>query len=279
MTTSKTCSQPFVSDTVDILVEAVRRPLRREDRDFLPTLARGLAVLRAFTDQQDRLTLADIARLVSLPRATVRRCLLTFAQLGYVETDGKHFRVSPQVLTLAQAYLSSSALPRVAQPFLERLSDQLGESCSVSVLQGANVIYVARSTRKRVASLHRSVGTHLPTHCTSMGRVLLAALPEDAWAQHLSLPLEAYTPHTTTDPATLRAALLEVQRDGYSLINQELEIDLLSLAVPLRDRSGRVVAALNVSTQASRTDAAAAGAQFLPALRGIAGEIRPLLVS
>jgi IclR family pca regulon transcriptional regulator len=235
-------------------------------------------VLRAFTDQQDRLTLAEIARLVALPRATVRRCLLTFVQLGYVESDGKHFRVSPQVLSLAQAYLSSSALPRVAQPFLERLSEQLGESCSVSVLQGPHVIYVARSTRKRVASLHRSVGTHLPTHCTSMGRVLLAALPEAARTAHLDLPLERFTARTITGLAELGEALAAVAREGYCLIDQELEIDLLSVAVPLHDRDGRVVAALNVSTQASRTDARAAEALFLPALRAVAAEIRPLLV-
>jgi IclR family pca regulon transcriptional regulator len=249
-----------------------------QDRDFLPTLSRGLTILRAFTDQQDRLTLTDVAKIVSLPRATVRRFLLTLTTLGYVETDGKHFRITPQVLTLAQTYLSSSALPRITQPFLERLSETLGESCSVSVLQGTDVIYIARSARKRVASLHRGVGTHLPAYCTSMGRVLLAALPDTEWHRHLPHPLQRFTPHTIITIENLADTLSKTQQHGYSLIDQELEIDLLSLAVPLRDRTGRTLAALNVSTQASRTSPAAAVEHYLPALRTAAAELRPLLV-
>ncbi len=252
---------------------------RRAERDFLPTLARGLLVLRAFTDQSERMTLADVARVVKLPRATVRRCLLTLQSLGYVESDGRFFRASPGVLTLAQAYLTSSSLPRVAQPFLERLSDALAESCSLSILHGADVIYVARSSRKRLASLHRDVGTHLPAWCTSMGRVLLAELRDcerDAWIAEQEFT--ALTPRTVTDRKLLRDRLLEVRRQGYCLVDQEMEVDLLSLAVPLRNAAGRVVAALNTSTQASRTPAERMIAEYLPAMRAIAAELRPLLV-
>jgi IclR family pca regulon transcriptional regulator len=252
---------------------------RREERDFLPTLARGLAVLRVFSDQKERMTLSEVARLVGLPRATARRCLLTLQALGYVESDGKLFRVAPQVLLLSQAYLSSSALPRVAQQFLDQLSDRLGESCSVSILQGEQVIYVARSQRKRIGSLHRNVGTHLPAWCTSMGRVLLAALGDAELETRLaSLRMEKLTVHTVTDPAELRARLVQVRHDGYCLIDQEMEIDLVAVAVPLRDAAGRVLAAINISTQASRVSREQALALFLPALRHVAAEMRPLLV-
>jgi len=252
---------------------------RRTERDFLPTLERGLSVLRAFTGQAERMTLSDVARIVLLPRATVRRSLLTLAALGYVETDGKYFRVAPRVLTLAHAYLSSSALPRVVQPFLEQLSERIGESCSASVLHEEEVIYVARSTRKRLASMHRNVGTRLPAWCTSMGRVLLGALPDAELERRLAeLRPEKLTVHTITDKDALRRLIQQARLDGYSAIDQELEMDLLGIAVPLRDAAGRVVAALNVSAQVSRGGRAQMLPEFLPALRGVADDLRPLLV-
>ena len=250
-----------------------------ESRNYVTALARGLQVIRAFGGETQQMTLADVARVADLPRATVRRCLITLQTLGYVEANGRFFSLSPQVLTLAQAYLRSSVLPRVAQPFLERVSQTTGESCSASILHGAEVIYVARSSRKRIASLHRDVGTHLPAHCTSMGRVLLAALSPGELDKFLRrAELEAFTPFTITDPAKLREALLQVARDGYCVVDQELEIDLLSLAVPLRNGSGRVVAALNISTQAGRTTREEMLARLLPVLRNAAAEMRPLLL-
>jgi len=252
---------------------------RRADRDFLPTLARGISVLRAFTDQKERLTLSEVSRIVDLPRATVRRSLLTLGALGYIETDGKYFRVAPRVLTLAQAYLTSSALPRVVQPFLEGLSDRLGESCSASVLHEEEVIYVARSTRKRLASMHRNVGTRLPAWWTSMGRVLLAALPDAELDRRVSeLVPEKLTEHTLMDKRALRAVVQQARLDGFAAVDQELEMDLLGMAVPLRDAAGRVVAALNVSSQASRGGRARLVEDFLPALRNVAADLRPLLV-
>ncbi len=250
-----------------------------ESRNYVTALARGLQVIRAFGGENQQMTLADVARVADLPRATVRRCLITLQTLGYVEVNGRFFALSPQVLTLAQAYLRSSVLPRVAQPFLERVSETTGESCSCSILHGAEVIYVARSSRKRMASLHRDVGTHLPAHCTSMGRVLLASLSPAELDKFLKRSsLEAFTPFTITDPATLRDALSQVARDGYCVVDQELEVDLLSLAVPLRNGSGRVVAALNISTQAGRTTREEMIAHLLPVLRKAAAEMRPLLL-
>lgn len=248
-------------------------------RDQITALARGLAVIRAFSGHDEHMTLAEIAKIVDLPRATVRRCLLTLEALGYVEMRGKFFRLAPQVLTLAQAYLSSSLLPRVALPFLERLSEALGESCSASVLHGDQIIYVARSTRKRLGSLHRDVGTHLPAYCTSMGRVLLAYLPADELDAYFRYAaLKPFTRFTITDEKALREVLAEIRRREFCVIDQEMELDLRGIAVPLRNASGRVVAALNASTQASRTSKKQMTDTFLPALRGAATEMRPLLL-
>ncbi len=250
-----------------------------DSRNYVTALARGLTVIRAFSGQNQQMTLSDVARVADLPRATVRRCLLTLQALGYVDVAGRFFSLSPQVLTLAQAYLRSSVLPRVAQPFLERVSEATGESCSVSILHGEEVIYVARSSRKRIASLHRDVGTHLPAHCTSMGRVLLAALvSSELEAFFRRANLEAFTPFTITTEAGLRTALDQVARDGFCVVDQELEVDLRSLAVPVRNGSGRVVAALNISSQAGRTSREALIERFLPVLRNAAADMRSLLI-
>ncbi|HEX9463939.1 MAG TPA: IclR family transcriptional regulator C-terminal domain-containing protein [Alphaproteobacteria bacterium] len=248
-------------------------------RDQITALARGLAVIRAFSGQDEQLTLADIAKLVQLPRATTRRCLLTLQALGYVEMKGRFFRLAPQVLTLAQAYLSSSLLPRLTAPFLERMSGELGESCSVSVLHDDQVIYVARSARKRLASLHRDVGARLPAYCTSMGRVLLAALPDSELDAVLKrVPRERLTRFTLVAPRELKEAIADVRQRDYSFVDQEMELDLRAIAVPLRNTTGRVVAALNVSTQASRTTKRQLIDGVLPLIRQAAAEIRPLLL-
>lgn len=248
-------------------------------RDFVTALARGLSVMRAFTQHDQDMTLADLSRLVDLPRATVRRCLITLGTLGYVESSGHFFRLSPQVLTLAQAYLSSSVLPRVAQPFLERTSEALGASCSISILHREEVIYVARSSRKRMGSLHRDVGTHLPAYCTSMGRVLLANLSNPELARFFQdADLRPITPHTLHREEDLRRVLERIRREGFCVVDQELEIDLRSIAVPVHNASGRIVAALNVSTQAGRTTKKDLMGTYLPALRRAALDMRPLLV-
>jgi len=254
------------------------RETEKGGRNFVSALARGLTVMRAFADQDSRLTLSDVARLVNLPRATVRRCLITLEALGYVETSGRYFSLSAQVLTLAQAYLSSSPMPRVAQGFLEHVSERLGESCSLSILHNDEAIYVARSTKKRIGSLHRDVGTHLPAHCTSMGRVLLAALPEPERERFLKKPHERFTPFTIVDAGELGETLEKVKRNGYSLVDQELEIDLRSIAIPILNAAGRTVAAMNVSARASEKSKKELLDKFLPVLRDASVKIRPLLI-
>jgi IclR family pca regulon transcriptional regulator len=227
-----------------------KRPKTAEgkSRAYVTALARGLSVMKAFNEQHASLTLSDVARIVGLPRASARRALLTLQSLGYVESNGRMFSLSPQVLTLARAYLASSPVPRVAQGFLENLSEGLGESCSLSILHGDEVIYIARSTRKRIGSLHRDVGAHLPAHCTSMGRVLLAALPDAQLSAFITATnLNSFTPYTTIDKDELGDIMQKVRRNGYSLVDQELEIELRSIAVPVHNAGGRVIAAMNVS--------------------------------
>ena len=251
-----------------------------ESGTFVVALARGLTVMRAFTSQSQHLTLSDVSKIVKLPRATVRRCLLTLQALGYVESRERYFSLSPKVLTIAQGYLTSSVLPRVSQSFLERLSSQIGESCSISILHGQEVIYVARSARKRMSSLHREVGTQLPAHCTSMGRVLLASLSErELEAFFAEAALTRYTPATVTSASKLATMLKKVAKDGYCIVDEELEVNLRAIAVPVRNAAGAVVGALNVSTQASRTSRGDLVERFMPAMLQMVAELRPLLVS
>ena len=249
------------------------------DKNYIAALARGLSVMRAFAHQRERLTLAELSRLVDLPRATVRRCLITLQALDYVETEGKYFRLTPQVLTLSQAYFSSSPLPHIAQSHIQQVSETVGESCSVSVLTGDEVVYVARSPRKRKASIHREVGANLPAYCTSMGRVLLANLAAgelDAYFARVSL--KKFNHKTITDQAVLRRILEQVRKDEFCIIDGELEHDLRAIAVPLRNSAGTVVAAVNVSTDGSRMTVKQLQSQALPVMRQAVSKIRNALV-
>ncbi|WP_375001107.1 IclR family transcriptional regulator C-terminal domain-containing protein [Aeromicrobium sp. CTD01-1L150] len=215
---------------------------------FVQSLARGLAVIVAFDDEHAEMTLAQVAQRTGYSRATARRFLHTLVELGYMRTDGKAFALTPQVLRLGTAYLSGLGLPEIAQPHLERLSGELGESTSAAVLDGTDIVYVARVATRRIMSVGISVGTRFPAYATSMGRVLLAALDDatlDAYLEHAELrPL---TPRTLHDAQTLREELRRVREQGWALVDQELERGLTSLAAPIRDASGNVVAAINVS--------------------------------
>lgn len=219
--------------------------------DFVQSLARGLAVITCFDADHGRLTLSEVAERAGLTRATARRLLLTLARLGYVRADGRSFALTPQVLRLGTAYLSGMGLPEVAQPHLEHLTARTGESSSVAVLDGDDIVYVARvATTHRLMRAGITVGTRFPAHATSMGRVLLAALGEAECAARLrSMSLIPLTDRTTTDAEVLAALLRTVADTGYALVDQELEPGLRSLAVPV-EHAGRVVGALNVSLAA-----------------------------
>jgi IclR family pca regulon transcriptional regulator len=243
------------------------------DRQFVQSLERGLSVVRALSAPEPQ-TLSEVARVTGLTRAASRRFLLTLQQLGYVQSSGGRFSLTPQVLELGYAYLSSLTLPEVAQPHLERLADEVHESSSVSVLDGDDVVYVARVPTRRIMRVAISVGTRFPAHATSMGRVLLAALEPPALDAALARAhLRALTPETITDERELRAELDRVRAQGWALVDQELEAGLRSVAAPIHDSAGVVVAAINVSANATRTGVEELKAALLPPLLATAEAI------
>lgn len=244
------------------------------DGTFVTALARGLAVMRAFGAGRPRMTLADAAKATGLTRATVRRSLLTLVELGYAENDGRYFSLTPRVLTIGYSYLSSMPLPRIAQPFLERVSETLNESCSLSILDGDEIVYVARAATRRIMSIGLSVGSRLPAFHTSMGRVLLAALPEAEMERRLpNMDRTPHTPFTRVTPEALREELARVRGQGYALMDQELELGLRSIAVPVLGPGGQVVAAMNIGTQAGRVDLDRLTGPILETLRATAQEV------
>jgi IclR family pca regulon transcriptional regulator len=249
-----------------------------EGSEYVQSLARGLAVIRAFDATRPELTLSEVARETGLTRAAARRFLLTLADLGYVRSDGRLFRLTPRVLDLGYAYLSSLSLPEVALPHLERLVAEVHESASACVLDpsddGADIVYVARVPTTRIMQVAIAIGTRFPAHSTSMGRVLLAGLaPGELDAYLARAVLTGHTPRTITSGAALRAELDRVRAQGWALVDQELEEGLRSIAVPIRDGSGQVVAAANVSSHASRTTVESARDDLLPPLLATAARI------
>jgi IclR family pca regulon transcriptional regulator len=249
--------------------------------DFVQSLERGLAVIRAFDAEHAELTLSDVARVTGLTRAAARRFLHTLVELGYVRTDGRLFALRPRVLELGYSYLSSLSLPEVALPHMERLVEQVHESTSLAVLDGEEVVYVARVPTKRIMSVAISVGTRFPAYATSMGRVLLANA-DPAWLEEYraTVQLERLTRRTVTDPRRFGAVLDKVRSTGYSVVDQELEVGLRSIAVPVRDDGGVVVAAMNVSAPISRGSAESIRRELLPPLlqaaQGVAEDLARL---
>jgi IclR family pca regulon transcriptional regulator len=238
------------------------------------SLERGLAVIRAFDHEHPELTLSEVAVRTGVTRAVARRFLLTLAALGYVRSDGRFFSLTARVLELGYAYLSSLSLPEVAESHLEALVAEVSESSSVSVLDGHDVVYVARVPVSRIMTVSISVGTRFPAYATSMGRVLLAGLPADELESYLSaVSMEPLTARTLTSVDALRAEIAKVRAQGWSLVNQELEEGLRALAAPVRDRTGKVVAAVNVSAHASRTSLEAMRRDLLPPLLKTAARI------
>jgi IclR family transcriptional regulator, pca regulon regulatory protein len=245
-----------------------------QSSDFVQSLERGLAVIRAFDAEHRELALSEVARSTGLTRAAARRFLLTLVKLGYVNLSQGRFSLRPRVLELGYAYLSSLSLPEVAMPHMERLVAQVNESCSISVLDDTDVVYVARVPTRRIMSITLAIGTRLPAFVTSMGRVLLAGLPEAELDERLArIELTPLTARTVTDKDALREIIATVRRQGYAATDQELEEGLRSLAVPLRGASGAVTAALNVSVHASRASMAAMRREFLPLALGTAAAI------
>lgn len=245
----------------------------------MESLARGLAVIRAFGAERRQLTGADVSGITGLSRAAARRCLHTLSRLGYATSANGAFELTPAVLTLAQTYLGSASVGTIAQPILERLSDQLQESTGVAVLDGDDVVFVARAATRRILSVEVSIGSRLPAAHTASGRILVAHEEDDARARYLArVKLVRRTPRSIVDRRELRAELERVRAQGFAIVDQELEKGLRSMAVPIRRReTGAVVAALNVGMQAGRFDLRTMQRDFAPVLEQAAADIGRVL--
>ena len=249
------------------------------DPNFMTSLARGLSVVRAFTGASAQLTIAEVAKISGLPRAAARRCLYTLEQLGYVGSDDRRFSLRPKMLALGYAFLSATPLAATLQPVLERVSETVHESCSAAVLDDDEIVYIARAATKRIMSVTLNVGSRLPAYCTSMGRILLAHLSRADLDAYLGrVRLKPYTHRTITSRDGLRRALDQVREKGYAVVDQELEIELRSIAVPVRNSAATVVAAMNVSAQAARVSRREMESRFLSSLQEGAGEVAQLFV-
>jgi IclR family pca regulon transcriptional regulator len=242
------------------------------------SLARGIAVLRSFCAEAHRQTVADVARATGLTRATARRLLLTLVDLDYARTDGKYFELTPRVLDIGYSYLASLNLDEIVQPYLETLSERLGESTSVSVLDDTDIVYIARVPTKRIMTVAIGLGSRFPAYQTSMGRVLLAELPDERIADVFARSRrDMTTERTVSDVDTLLDRIAVVRRQGWSLVDQELELGVRSIAAPIRNAAGSAVAAVNVSTQVARTGLPELLDDFVPAVRTIAEQISAAL--
>jgi IclR family pca regulon transcriptional regulator len=234
----------------------------------LQGLERGLAVIQAFNHETPSMTLSEVARRTDLPRATARRILLTLEGLGFVRCDGRRFALSPRVLSLGWSYLSSLNLWEIARPFMQDLSAEVEETCSACTLDLPDIVFVARVPSRRILMMSLGVGSRLPAYATAMGRVLLASLPDEQVAAHLrSAPLEPLTHRTTTEPDRLLAIVRAVREQGFALVDEELELGLRSLSVPLRTMDGRTLAALNLCAAGARVSVEELHARHLPAMR------------
>jgi IclR family pca regulon transcriptional regulator len=247
--------------------------------DFLEALARGLRIIEAFGRDRRWLTLSDVARLVDLPRASVRRTLTTLVKLGYAETDDRLFRLTPRILTLAGAYLSSNAISDIVQPALEALSDDVNEACSAAVLDGDEVTMIAHASPNRMLPVSAQIGFRLPALSSSLGRVLLAAMDEQQLDQFLGRVVpRKLTPATVVDETELRRAIAKARTDGFSLVDQEAEAGFRSISVPLKRRDGRIIGALNIGVHSERGPLNTMVNLFLPKLQALAADLQQQMI-
>jgi len=244
-----------------------------ESREFVQSFARGLAVIRVFDAAHPELTLSEVAARAEMTRAAARRFLHTLETLGYVRQAGRGFSLTPRVLELGFSYLSALSLPEIAQPHLEHLSRQVDESVSAAVLDGSDIVYIARVPTRRIMSVGITIGTRFPAHATSMGRVLLASLPSAERDAALDGPLASPATGAPVDRGALAAALDRAAADGYAVVDGELEPGVRSVAAPIHGRGDRVIAAMNVSTSTTRVSLERLRADIVPALRETARAI------
>jgi IclR family pca regulon transcriptional regulator len=248
------------------------------ERDVVGGLEKGLAVIEAFDERRVRLSLSEVAQIAGITRAAARRYLLTLTKLGYAEYDGKFFSLTPKILRLGYAYLSSMTLPTRVQPVLERISEELHESSSAAVLDDVDVVYIARAATRRIMSIGLSVGSRLPAYCTSLGRVLMA-YKDPAWLDGYfeRVALKRLTPKTVVAEEGIRASLAQVREQGYALVDEELELGLRSLSVPVIGTNGQLACAINISVQTGRMSAEELVREANPVLQSAARELHRLV--
>jgi IclR family transcriptional regulator, pca regulon regulatory protein len=255
-------------------IEQLAEHDRPQDKEFMATLAKGLALLGSFDKQRPSMTLSEAAKVTGFSRATARRILRTLAELGYVAQNGRAFSLSTGILKLGFAYLATQNWIEQASPLMRQLSEEFHESCSAAILEGTEIVYVARFPARRIMSVTLAVGTRLPAFHTSLGRVQLGFLDDaELWCRLRSSRIEAYTPSTITDMQALYERVREDRAHGFSIVDEELERGLRSIAVPIVDRGGEAIAGLNISTHSTRTTRNEMRDRFLPRLRAVAEQV------
>lgn len=251
---------------------------RPKQTDLLGSFAKGLKVIEAFGAERERMSITEVAQKTGFDRATARRCLLTLSELGYAHYDGKFFSLTPRILRLGMASLAAMPLPRIVQPMLDELSSEIGQSTSVSILDEGEIVYVARAAQQRLMSINLVAGSRLPAYCSSMGRVLLGSLPDEELSALLSAkPLVKRTARCLTDPTKIMRLVARARKDGYAIVDQEIEIGLRSIAVPLFDARGNIVAALNVGVAAVDDNPAALRDRYLEQLIEVQQALKSML--
>ena len=268
---------PPLLDPAEFVAETIAR--FGDDPDFVTALARGLAVMLALSDKKRRMSIAQVSHRTGIPRAAARRSLHTLSKLGFVAADdARRFYLRPRVLSFSHAYLSTSPLAVLAQPILDRLGEALHEACSLGILDGDEIVYLARSASSRIMSPALNVGRRLPAYCTSIGHTMLAHLPAHELDDYLHRTrFHPYTEHTLTSAEKLRSVLLEVRESGFAFASQQMEARLCTLAVPVRDTGGNVVAGMNVILQGRLVTASEMAARFAQPLQDAAAELGSLL--
>ncbi len=260
-------------------VDAEKRAQSGNGSDFSEALARGLTIVASFRHTRTTRTLSDIARHVDLPKAAVRRALYTLVRLGYIDVEGRSYRLSPRILELATAYLTSDNVAAVVQPACDRVCAEVKQSCTVSVLDGSDVVMVARALPGHLPSIGLGIGLRLPAYCSALGRVLLAALPDSQLDAALAtIEPQPVTPHTLVDPKRLRKTVLTSRRTGFSYADQEAELGFRSIAVPLVRYDGTVVAAMNIGARIEAATEQHMVGVFLPVLQRTSAELQARLI-
>ena len=249
------------------------------DPNFMTSLARGLAVIQAYSHAKLLLTISQLSVATGLSRAAVRRCMYTLGKLGLADSeDGRHFSLKPRILTLGHSYVASMPLAKIAQPVLDRVSQLLRESCSIGMLDGRDIIHVANANVTRILAIDLAIGSRVPALYTSMGRVLLAYLPPEELESYLAhAEFTCYTERSISSADKMREALLLVRRNGYALVDQELELGLRAIAVPIHNADGKGIAALNIGAHAQRVSVQDMVTKFLLQLQAAAQELSMLL--